>query len=101
MLLVLLFVISNANAQVPLYSLRTRNLRLVYYDKNHSYLLPHMARCFENSLKFHRNLFDYTPTEEVTILVQDFNDYGSAGITSTSVSSHSTMFMRLHRQTSE
>lgn len=79
MLLVLLFVISNANAQVPLYSLRTRNLRLVYYDKNHSYLLPHMARCFENSLKFHRNLFDYTPTEEVTILVQDFNDYGSAG----------------------
>ncbi|MCK4818991.1 hypothetical protein KA005_24675, partial [bacterium] len=30
-------------------------------------------------MKFHTSLFDYTPTEEVTILLQDFNDYGSAG----------------------
>ncbi|MBN1154296.1 PD40 domain-containing protein [candidate division KSB1 bacterium] len=71
--------ISRLQAQVPLYSLQTKNLRLVYYDQSHSYLLPHMARCFENSLRFHRALFNYTPTEEVTILVQDFNDYGSAG----------------------
>ncbi|MCU0643867.1 MAG: hypothetical protein MUC94_06365 [bacterium] len=73
------FLITSSNAQVPLYSLRTKNLRLIYYDKHHSYLLPHTARCFENSLKFHRALFNYTPSEEVTILFQDFNDYGSAG----------------------
>ncbi len=70
---------TNIPAQVPLYALQTKNLRLVYYDNNHAYLLPHTARCFENSLKFHRALFDYRPSEEVTILFQDFNDYGSAG----------------------
>jgi hypothetical protein len=77
--IIIIFSIVNAKAQVPLYSMRTRNLRLVYYDKNHAYLLPHTARCFENSLKFHRSLFNYTPSQEVTILFQDFNDYGSAG----------------------
>jgi len=65
--------------QVPLHSFETRNLRIIYYDNRHAYILNHMARCFENSLKFHRELFDYTPSEPVTVLLQDFNDYGSAG----------------------
>ncbi len=77
--LLLLSLLSTVRAQVPLYSLRTKNLRLIYYDENHSYIIPHLARCFENSLSFHRKLFDYTPSEEVTILLQDFNDYGSGG----------------------
>lgn len=64
---------------MQLYSLRTENLRLIYYDKGHAYVVPHLARSFENSLRFHRNLFNYTPTEEVTILLHDFNDYGTGG----------------------
>lgn len=79
MCLLLLSFFSNVRSQVPLYSLRTKNLRLIYYDENHAYIIPHLARCFENSLSFHRKLFDYTPSEEVTILLQDFNDYGSGG----------------------
>lgn len=78
-LLSLLLMYNGARSQVPLYSLRTKNLRLIYYDKNHEVFIPHIARCFENSLSFHRRLFDYTPSEEVTILLQDFNDYGSGG----------------------
>jgi hypothetical protein len=57
----------------------TKNLRLIYLDPNHAYVVPHAVRCFENSLAFHHNLFDYTPSEKVTILFQDWNDYGSAG----------------------
>ena len=41
--------------------------------------MPYFARCFENSLKFHRKMFDYTPTEEVTVFLQDFRDIGYGG----------------------
>ncbi|MCK5572941.1 MAG: hypothetical protein KAJ12_09285 [Bacteroidetes bacterium] len=62
-----------------LYEYRTPNMRLVYLNKAHEYVVPHIARSFENSLRFHKNLFDYTPTEEVTVLLHDFNDYGTGG----------------------
>lgn len=54
-------------------TLHTKNLQLVYFDET---LVPHTARCFENALKFHSHLFDYTPSEAVTIFMQDFRDFG-------------------------
>ena len=48
--------------QAELYSRRTNQLNLIYYDKAHEYLSYHLTRCFENSLAFHRALFDYTPS---------------------------------------
>jgi len=66
-------------SQVPLYTYRTKNLRLIYYDENHGRLRFHIARCFENSMRFHRSLFDYTPSEPVTVLLQDWGDYGTGG----------------------
>jgi hypothetical protein len=59
--------------------LETPDLRLVYYDEDHSYVLPHLARCFENTMGYYREFFDYEPSEAVTILLQDFDDYGYAG----------------------
>ena len=67
-----------AEAQ-QLESRRTRNLDLIYYDKAHEYLSYHLARSFENSLVFDHKLFDYTPSEPVVILMQDFGDYGHGG----------------------
>ncbi|MEW6509807.1 MAG: hypothetical protein AB1428_02480, partial [Bacteroidota bacterium] len=57
----------------------TRNLRMIYLDPAHAYLVPHTAASFENSLRFHRRLFTYTPSEQVTVLLHDFNDYGTGG----------------------
>ncbi len=57
----------------------TEYLRLVYYDPAHAYVVPHLARCFENSLKFHRTLLHYTPSEKIVVLLQDFGDYGHGG----------------------
>lgn len=57
----------------------TDRLRLIYYDPNHVYLLSHLERCFENALRFHSRLFDYTPLEKQTILLEDFGDYGHGG----------------------
>ena len=61
------------------YSLETENLRLIYYGRMQSYLVSWVARCFENSMQFHRHLFEYESTEKVTVLLHDFNDFGNAG----------------------
>jgi hypothetical protein len=61
---------------------RTENLRLFYFFENQEYILGHVARCFENAFNYHREFFDYTPSEEVTIFFNDSDDYGYAGTTS-------------------
>lgn len=66
-------------ATAQLYTTKTEDLQLIYYSKNHEYIVPHLRRCFTNSFGFHRTLFDYHPTEDVTILLQDFGDYGHGG----------------------
>lgn len=67
--------------------LETKNLRLVSYDFGHKYLLPHATRSFENAFAFHKRLFDYNPSEKVTILIQDFGDFGNGGATAVPVNS--------------
>ncbi len=61
--------------------LDTRDLRLVYFDPSLTYLTPHVGRCFENALAFHRKLFDYRPSGRVTVFLDDFADYGNAAAT--------------------
>jgi hypothetical protein len=77
---ILVFVgVIAATGHAQLRSLETPHLRLITLDDASGYLLPHTARCFENALRFHSRLFDYTPSEPVTMLLHDFNDYGSGG----------------------
>ena len=57
----------------------TKHLRLIYYDQQHAYITTHLARCFENSLKFHCRIFNYKPREKATILLTDLDDYGHGG----------------------
>ena len=58
---------------------KTDEMFIVYMDPDNEFILPHLTNCFTNSLDFHKRLFDYTPSEEVTVLLQDFDDYGYAG----------------------
>ena len=68
-------------AQPRLYSQETRNFRVVYYSPAHEYLAPVLIRSLENSLRFYNRTFGYQPKEQITVLIQDFEDfgYGSAG----------------------
>jgi len=59
--------------------LETRDLRLVYTSPLQSYLVPQVARSFENALWFHRQLFDYTPHGRTNVLMHDLWHYGNAG----------------------
>ena len=60
----------------------TDDLMVIYFDENNEYILPHLSRCFINSLEFHKELFDYQPSERISVLLQDFDDYGYAGASS-------------------
>jgi hypothetical protein len=77
--LVLLAFVAPASAQLK--ELETKDLRLVYFDPSLTYLTPHAGRCFENAFAFHRKLFDYRPSGKVTVLLDDFADYGNAAAT--------------------
>lgn len=68
-----------ARAQLDFQSVETKTMRVVYYDPGHAYIIPHLARCFENSMGFYHRFMGYEPYEHVTILLQDFDDYGYAG----------------------
>lgn len=69
---------SQATRSQGLSSLETTDLRLLYFDPTETYLVPHVARSFENSMGKHREIFDYDPYEEVTTLLLDFRDSGNA-----------------------
>ena len=72
---------SAQDTHVKYRTIRTKDLRLHYYSEQHAYVVRHLARCYENSIGFHHRLFDYEPNGPVTILFQDFDDYGYAGTT--------------------
>ncbi len=59
--------------------LETEHIKLLTYTQQHEYLVEHAARCFENAMRFHRTIFNYTPSEKVTVLLQDFGDFASGG----------------------
>ena len=63
-------------------SLETDELRLLYFDPTETYLAPHAAQSFENSLDTQRRVFNYDPFEKISVLLTDFSDYGNAGATS-------------------
>ena len=70
-------------ASSPVYprfqTIETKNLRMIYFGEAHAYLVSHVARCFENSLGQHMKIFNYKPTEKITVVLHDFSDFGNAG----------------------
>jgi len=59
--------------------LETEDVRLLYFDPVQTYLVPHMARSFHNSLAFQKSAFDWQPWDKTTLVLTDLSDYGNAG----------------------
>lgn len=72
----LLVVAMTASAQLK--SLETESFNVVYFPIE-GYLAPHVARCFENAIRFDRKLFAWTPSEKTVLFLHDFGDSGNAG----------------------
>jgi hypothetical protein len=68
-----------ADAQLGLTELH--DVRLVYVKGTQAYLVPHAARTFLNALAFHEKLFGFTPSEDISVLLVDFEDGGNASAT--------------------
>jgi len=79
---IVLFTAIPVSAQLEPRFFSVEDLRVVYLNEENEYILPHLSRCFINSLNFHKALFGYEPGEEITVLLQDFDDYGYAGASS-------------------
>lgn len=62
-----------------LFKYETQRLRLIYYGKAFAYVVPYVARCYENALTYHDDFFDYKPSEKVTLFLHDFSDFNNAG----------------------
>ena len=79
-LLALLLVVAPPPAKAEFRTIETADLRLLVNGSALSFIAPYTARCFENSLRFHRRLFGYTPSEQVNVFLDDFTDFGNAGV---------------------
>ncbi len=57
------------------------HIEVLYYNPAHEYLVTHLIRSYENALRFENNLFHYTPSQRVSVLLEDFGDsgHGAAG----------------------
>lgn len=69
-----------AAAGAQLRALETSDLRLVYYGPTQSFIAPYAARCFERSMRFYRDRFQYTPSEPVNVVLDDASDYMNAAV---------------------
>ncbi len=67
------------DSPVNISGVETKDLRLYYYNYL-SYLEPHAVRTFTNSLAWQRRMFGWVPSEPVTILMQDFEDFGGGKV---------------------
>ncbi|MEX1275216.1 MAG: hypothetical protein WEE20_04745 [Bacteroidota bacterium] len=58
-------------------TVKTKNFDILYLNPTHSYIIPHLGRSSENALLYHRTLFQYETDEPITVLLQDFSDFGN------------------------
>jgi hypothetical protein len=68
-------VLSHA-AHPKIFIQASEHIEVLYYSAAHEYLVTHLIRSYENALNFERNLFHFTPSRKVTVLLDDFGDFG-------------------------
>src|ERR1700685_1623170 len=74
--LALLFAPVLLAAHPNIFMQTSAHVEVLYYSPAHEYLVTHLIRSYENALNFERNLFHYTPSQKLTLLLEDFGDYG-------------------------
>jgi hypothetical protein len=74
----LLLLAPAREAAAQLTAAETTDATVVYIEPTQTFIAEYAQRTVENSLAFHRKLFDYTPRERMTVLLTDFSDAGNA-----------------------
>ncbi|MBI4417749.1 MAG: hypothetical protein HY563_03160, partial [Ignavibacteriales bacterium] len=66
------------HADAQIYQYRSPNLHTISLGTGIEYLVGHSLRCFENAYAFNTSLYEWTPSEQVILFIQDLRDYGNA-----------------------
>ena len=74
--LALLLAVPAAHAEFRI--LETPHMRLIYHSPAQRFIASYTAQCFENAFRFHAATFGWTPSEKVTVILDDSADYGNA-----------------------
>jgi len=72
----LLFCAPAFAARPRIYIQSSEHIEVLYYTPAHEYLVTHLIRSYETALNFERNQFHFTPSRKVSVLIEDFGDYG-------------------------
>lgn len=63
-------------SEIKLSFVQTQDARVIYFD-HLGYLAPYAVRTFTNSHAWQRRMFGWVPSQETTVLLMDFIDYGN------------------------
>ncbi len=73
----LLFCALSLEARGPkVFIQSSEHIEVLYYSPAHEYLVTHLIRAYENALNFEHKQFHFTPSKKVSVLIEDFGDYG-------------------------
>ncbi len=80
-ILLILLGLTALLAGIPLYNLQTDDLNMIYYSNSHSYIVPHLARCYLRTWDYYQDFWQFTPSEPCNIFIEDFSDWANGGAT--------------------
>jgi hypothetical protein len=79
-LVILLFLTATSPARAEYRVIETETMRLVYPGPTLQFIAPWTVRCFENARDVHSQLWGWHPSHKVNVILDDFGDYGNAGV---------------------
>ncbi len=65
----------------PLNNIKTDDMNLIYYSNSHSYIIPHISRCYLRTWDYYKDFWKYKPYEKTSIFIEDFSDWSNGGAT--------------------
>jgi hypothetical protein len=77
-LAITLLTLGSSPASAQLHQMEVGELRLLYLEPTQAYLAPHVARTFFNSLEFQKELWNWEPSQPITVILVDLSDRGNA-----------------------
>ena len=54
---------------------------MLFYSDAHSYIVPHLARCYIRTWNYYKDFWNFTPYENTSVFIEDFSDWSNGGAT--------------------
>jgi hypothetical protein len=78
-LVLIIVFLSCYNLYGQVYRILAPDLKLIYISEQLSYMAPYNVQSYINAIEFHKKHWDWQPSEDIAILLNDFDDEGNGG----------------------